>query len=99
MTCSRVQGGWWWSNGVLFLMREVPLLGCCFLCARYRLMQVRGGLLVVEAVKPGGPCDRAGYFFRLLFDHPIFYRGTSLIRNCLLLGPYSRAVPMVLWWS
>ena len=24
------------------------------------------------------------------------YRGTSLIRNCLLLGPYSRAMPRAL---
>jgi len=27
------------------------------------------------------------------------YRGTSLIRNCLLLGPYSRPMPRVLWCS
>ena len=27
------------------------------------------------------------------------YRGTSLIRNALLLGPYSRTVFRVLWWS
>ena len=27
------------------------------------------------------------------------YRGTSLIRNVLLLGPYSRTIPRVLWWS
>ena len=27
------------------------------------------------------------------------YRGTSLIRKTLLLGPYSRTVPRVLWWS
>ena len=27
------------------------------------------------------------------------YRGTSLIRNSLLLGPYSMTVPGVLWWS
>ena len=26
------------------------------------------------------------------------YRGTSLISNCNLLGPYSRTVPRVLWW-
>ena len=25
------------------------------------------------------------------------YRGTSLIRNCLLLGPYSRTMPRALW--
>ena len=27
------------------------------------------------------------------------YRGTSLIKNCPLLGPYSRPVPRALWWS
>jgi len=33
--------------------------------------------------------------------HPrvIQYRGTSLIRNCLILGPYSRTMPMALRWS
>jgi len=25
--------------------------------------------------------------------------GTSLIRNTPLLGPYSRTIPRVLWWS
>ena len=27
------------------------------------------------------------------------YRGTSLIRNRTLLGPYSRAIYRALWWS
>ena len=27
------------------------------------------------------------------------YRGTSLIRNGLPLGPYSRTRPRALWWS
>jgi len=27
------------------------------------------------------------------------YRGTSLIRNTRLLGPYSRTIPRALWWS
>ena len=27
------------------------------------------------------------------------YRGASLIRNPPLLGPYSRTIPRVLWWS
>ena len=26
------------------------------------------------------------------------YRGTSLIRNAPLLGPYRRALPRTLWW-
>ena len=29
----------------------------------------------------------------------VLYRGTSLIRNSLPLGPYSRPVPRALWWS
>ena len=28
----------------------------------------------------------------------LLYRGTSLIRNCAPLGPYSRTVPRALWW-
>ena len=28
-----------------------------------------------------------------------WYRGTSLIRNTPLLGPYRRSIPRVLWWS
>jgi len=27
------------------------------------------------------------------------YRGTSLTRNCFLLGPYSRPMPRAPWWS
>ena len=27
------------------------------------------------------------------------YEGTSLIRSNAPLGPYSRTIPMVLWWS
>ena len=27
------------------------------------------------------------------------YRGTSLTRNKSLLGPYSRTIPRVIWWS
>ena len=31
--------------------------------------------------------------------HPVPYRGTSLIKNTPLIGPYSRTTPRVLWWS
>ena len=27
------------------------------------------------------------------------YRGTSLVRNCVLVGPYSRTMPRALRWS
>ena len=30
---------------------------------------------------------------------PTPYRGTSLIRNSLFLGPYTRPMPMTLRWS
>ena len=33
-----------------------------------------------------------------LMEDYVSYRGTSLIRNCLPLGPYSRAMPRALWW-
>ena len=29
----------------------------------------------------------------------VWCRGTSLIRNCLLPGPYRRPIPRALWWS
>jgi len=29
----------------------------------------------------------------------VLYRGTSLIRDTPLLGPYSRSIPRVIWWS
>jgi len=32
-------------------------------------------------------------------ENVYIYRGTSLIRNSLSLGPYSRTVPRALWWS
>ena len=34
--------------------------------------------------------------WKLLF---LGYRGTSLIRNTPLLGPYSRTIPRVIWLS
>ena len=38
-----------------------------------------------------------GLVNRLLLDS-VNYRGTSLIRNCTPLGPYSRTMPRVLRW-
>ena len=32
------------------------------------------------------------------FGNPKPYRGTSLIRNSALLGPYSRTMHRALWW-
>ena len=36
---------------------------------------------------------------RNLVIMPVSYRGTSLVNNTPLLGPYSRTIPRVLWWS
>jgi len=30
-------------------------------------------------------------------DPPATYKGTSLIRNTPLLGPYSRTIPRIVW--
>ena len=30
-------------------------------------------------------------------EFDVTYRGTSLMRNTLFLGPYSRTIPRVLW--
>ena len=35
----------------------------------------------------------------LLTVGAMHYRGTSLIRNRVPLGPYSRTMPRLLWWS
>ena len=49
--------------------------------------------------KTSNLCSRPA--LRGAYTDPVayIYRGTSLIRNCLLLGPYSRPVPRGLWWS
>jgi len=36
---------------------------------------------------------------RPLMSEEALYRGTSLIRNRLLLGPYSRTMPRVIQWT
>ena len=43
--------------------------------------------------------DDLVYFPLLLLHRSLVYWGTSLIRNSALLGPYSRTIPRVLWWS
>ena len=39
----------------------------------------------------------------ILYSHPTrpsrSYRGTSLMKERLLLGPFGRAMPRALWWS
>ena len=45
----------------------------------------------------GAPCHVAEVLTRIQVEEA--YRVTSLIRNIPLLGPYSRTIPRVLWWS
>ena len=81
-------------HGPLFLMSEVPL--------SLVNLTVHGPLLLMSEV-PLYPVD-------LIVHGPLadycqvdnqlsWYRGTSLTRNTLLLGPYSRTIPRVLWRS
>jgi len=49
---------------------------------------------VCVAAWGGGKAPRS----RLLFPDT-GYRGTSLIRNTPPLGPYSKTLPRVIWWS
>ena len=52
-------------------------------------MLLKGAPVVVQTVDENDP--------EKVNPHP--YRGTSLIRNTPLLGPYSRTIPRVVWWS
>ena len=40
----------------------------------------------------------AGNTIGITTSFPVHYRGSSFIRNCALLGPYSRIMPRALWW-
>ena len=39
------------------------------------------------------------FVFRFSVRLSGLYKGTSLRRNVLFLGPYSRPMPRILWWS
>ena len=72
----------------------------------------RGWALFYERGTPpssrGGPIHPEVYYEALLCEEKVprrlaaadtyAYRGTSLIRNCASLGPYSRTIPRALWW-
>ena len=45
----------------------------------------------------GAPCHVAELLTRIQVEEA--YRGTSPVRNTPLLGPYSKTIPRVLWWS
>ena len=54
-------------------------------------VNLKGGRMLLGVALPLDPRE-----VRVLVRE---YRGTSLIRNSVPLGPYSRNVPRALWWS
>ena len=53
---------------------------------------------------PLGPGPKGGEIYGHILGNPHTlnrkpYRGTSLMRTPPLLGPYSRTIPRVVWWS
>ena len=58
-------------------------------------------LLDVPPVKGGGAHHSQIIFECVIYlvVHDMGYRGTSLIRDPPLSGPYGRTLPRVLWWS
>ena len=67
-------------------------LRLCVLSWRFGVWGWRYSRLYIADLQEAGVV----FFLRL---RNLSYRGTSLIRNTPLLGPYSRTVPRVLWWS
>jgi len=80
--------------GRLFLMSEVPLYPCT--CSRFT--RPAGFTRARSAEVLRFPCEEVP-FFMIPCDGVLLYMGTSLIRNSLTLGPYSRPMPKALWWS
>ena len=65
-------------------------------CVRIPLRSEYGRLKTVKAIFWPG---LSGKTPETAFSCALFYRGTSLIKNRRLLGPYSRAMPRALWKS
>ena len=65
--------------------------GCRVQGAGFR---AKKGFLVAEAPRIDQDIHRSNHV-----SLRTAYRGTSLIRNTPLPGPYIRAIPRVLWWS
>ena len=68
-----------------FSVTVLFLNSSCFVRFRYCVAGVRAGARMC----PQGVAQDGGGA----------YRGTLLMRNTPILGPYSRAIPRVLWWS
>jgi hypothetical protein len=58
-------------------------------------------LPVSRVTRENPPSSSPTHFCQSLPDVAcvVEYRGTSIIRYFLLLGPYIRPMPMALWWS
>ena len=54
-----------------------------------------------DTVKDPRECDMRFQTFLIKIAEPgeFWYRGTSLIRKCVPLEPYSRTMPRASWWS
>ena len=65
---------------------------------QYRRL-IEGFLLIRWVHMDTGPRGRTAPYMRLPRENVGGYMGTSLIRNSAPLGPYSRPLPMALWWS
>ena len=87
----RVLGGFW--EGGRFLMGEVPLYLPVRSDRGYSKWSDRGYSKCGEG---GGRLDNQS--LGVLYSSK-GYRGTSLIRNRPIPGPYSRPMPRALWWS
>ena len=93
------------SRGALFLMSEVPLYPCtaplCPPCSRRKdskLPQCRASSANAVCTKWDVRWSMEEGAGIVQFEVPL-YRSTSLIRNCFLLGPYSRTERRTLQWS
>ena len=74
----------------------------CFICSPFHGRACRWAMLGASKPKgPKGPKGKAPGLTKSVGPKGLRprYRGTSLIRNTPLPGPYSRTIPRVIWWS
>jgi hypothetical protein len=71
------------------------LAGCFFFMKKVPLYNVRG----FEALHLNPTPDSGLGLAKRSEGMRKQYRGTSLVRNRLLLCPYTRPMPRALWWS
>ena len=84
-------------------IQTIKVVAICFCIAPTDAVRRRaafGVILIVqsfESLKHSQKHDFTSVGGQLLSKPP--YRGNSLIINTSLIGPYSRPIPRVLWWS